>query len=55
MPLSIAEYFIEQAEECFRLSRFVHEIAKEMEATGNKFLAKATEIDTKREKTAEKG
>jgi hypothetical protein len=43
MPSS--EYFLEKAEQLFRLSR-ADCVAAELEAMGNEFIAKAVEIET---------
>jgi hypothetical protein len=51
-----SEYFIEKAEQCFRLARHVRveladtAVAQELDAIANEFLAKAVEIDTERER-----
>lgn len=44
-----AAYFLEKAEQCFRLSRAVEgktEIAAELKDMGNDFMAKAVYFDT---------
>ena len=53
-----AEYFLQKAEECFRLAKLarvangrVLEIAEDLEALGNEFANKAVEIETVRQKT----
>jgi hypothetical protein len=51
-----SEYFIAKAEQCFRLAQHVRgehsntEIAAELEAIANEFLAHAVAIDTERER-----
>ena len=52
-----AEYFLQKAEECFRLAELargsngrVLEIAEGLEALGNEFMTKAVEIETVRQK-----
>ena len=52
-----AEYFLQKAEECFRLAELargsngrVLEIAERLEALGNEFMTKAVEIETVRQK-----
>jgi hypothetical protein len=50
-----AAYFLEKAEQCFRLSREAElkaDIATELEALGYEFMAKAVELDTARDKKA---
>jgi hypothetical protein len=44
--------FFERAEQCFRRSRGDRQIAVELDATGNEFMAKAVELDTKQQKLA---
>ena len=46
-----ADYFVTKAEECFRLAKLDRNIAKELEAMGHEFMAKAVELDTRREKS----
>jgi hypothetical protein len=52
------QYFIDKAEHCFRLARNISEnpshkeIAAELDALGNEFLAKAVELDTDRDRAA---
>jgi hypothetical protein len=52
-----SEYFIAKAEQCFRLARNVRgdhsdsEIAAELDAIANEFLACAVAIDTERDRT----
>jgi hypothetical protein len=53
-----AEYFIEKADQRFRLARFAKgadstkiEVAADIEAMGNEFLTKAVEIESARQKT----
>jgi len=51
-----SEYFIAKAEQCFRLAKYVRgehadsEIAAELDAIANEFLAHAVAIDTERER-----
>ena len=52
-----AEYFLQKAEECFRLAELakasngrVLEIAERLEALGDEFMTKAVEIETVRQK-----
>ncbi|MDP1585645.1 MAG: hypothetical protein Q8M18_19675 [Bradyrhizobium sp.] len=53
---SDAEYFIQKAEQCFSLARHVradyanNEIAAELDAIANEFLARAVELDTERDR-----
>ena len=44
------EYLIETADRCKRLARAGREIAASLEAMSNDLMAKAVEIDTKRDK-----
>lgn len=51
-----SQYFVDKADQCFRLARLVgaapaHKpIATELDALGNEFLKKAVEIDTERDR-----
>jgi hypothetical protein len=48
-----ANYFLEKADECFRLSEMVganQELAAALQSMGNEFMAKAVEIDTNRDR-----
>jgi hypothetical protein len=53
---SDSEYYIAKAEQCFRLARYVRgehsssQIAEELEAIANEFLARAVELDTVRDR-----
>jgi hypothetical protein len=50
-----AAYFLEKAEQCFRLSReagLKADIAAELDALGYEFMAKAVDLDTVRDKKA---
>jgi hypothetical protein len=56
-----AEYFLEKAEQCFRLAKLAKqpgniaaEIAANLEALGNEFMTRAVEIETVRQKTPRK-
>lgn len=52
-----AAYFLEKADQCFRLSRgagLSGDIATELEAMAYEFMAKAVEVDTARDKQAAK-
>jgi hypothetical protein len=44
-----ANYFLEQAERCFRLARTIgdHDITKKLEALGAEFIGKAVELRAK--------
>jgi hypothetical protein len=50
-----SQYFVDKADQCFRLARSVgtesadREIATELDALANEFLKKAVEIDTERD------
>jgi hypothetical protein len=50
------QYFIDKAEQCFRLAKSVREYptyreaATELDALGNEFLKKAVELDTDRDR-----
>jgi hypothetical protein len=48
-----ANYFLDKAEQCFKLSLLVGrsgEVATALQSMGNEFMAKAVEIDTERDK-----
>jgi len=48
-----ANYFLEKADECFRLSEMAganRELAAALQSMGNEFMAKAVEIDTQRDR-----
>jgi nanoRNase/pAp phosphatase (c-di-AMP/oligoRNAs hydrolase) len=48
-----ATYFLEKADQCFRLSRTAErnsELAAELVAMGHEFMAKADALDTARDK-----
>jgi hypothetical protein len=48
-----ANYFLEKADECFGLSEMAganRELAAALQSMGNEFMAKAVEIDTKRDR-----
>jgi hypothetical protein len=53
---SDSEYFIAKADQCFRLAKHIRgdhansEIAAELDAIANEFLARAVEIDTERDR-----
>ena len=40
------DYFLEKSEECFALSRKGRELAEQLDAMGQSFMAKAVELDT---------
>ena len=54
--MQIAEYFLEKADQCFRLARLARrnptssEIPEALEVLGYEFMAKAVEIDTIRDR-----
>lgn len=50
-----AEYFLQKADECFRLSLVESDIRPELKAIAYEFLAKAVELETRREKAAKNG
>jgi hypothetical protein len=56
-----AQYFVDKAEQCFRLARSAavepacKPIAAELDALGNEFLKKAVEIDTERDRAQTHG
>jgi hypothetical protein len=56
MKIIDPQYFIDKAEQCFRLARFVGEkalldkVAVELDSLGHEFLRKAVELDTERER-----
>jgi hypothetical protein len=50
-----AEYFLQKADECFRLSYVESDIRPELKAIAYEFLAKAVELETRREKAAKNG
>jgi hypothetical protein len=45
-----AQYFLEKSERFFRMARANRQLADELEALGNDFMAKAVELDTNRDK-----
>jgi hypothetical protein len=48
-----ANYFLDKAEQCFKLSLLVspnREAATALQSMGNEFMAKAVEIDTERDR-----
>ncbi|HSZ65883.1 MAG TPA: hypothetical protein VK825_06735 [Xanthobacteraceae bacterium] len=56
-----AEYFVDKAEQCFRLARLVKtpnfarsEIVTNLEALGNELMAKAEEMETVRQRACRK-
>jgi hypothetical protein len=56
-----AEYFVDKAEQCFRLARLAEtpnfvrsEIVTNLEALGNELMAKAVEIETVRQRAGRK-
>ena len=52
------QYFVEKADQCFRLAQCVSgdpsykEMVAELNALGNEFLRKAVELDTDRDRAA---
>ena len=48
--LKIEEFLIETADHCVRLARTGRELADSLEAMSEKLMAKAVELDTKRDK-----
>ena len=48
--LKTEEYLIETADRCIRLAREGRQLVERLEAISNELMAKAVEIDTKREK-----
>lgn len=52
--LKTEEYLIETADRCIRLAREGRELVDRLEAISNELMAKAVELDTKRDKK-EKG
>jgi hypothetical protein len=56
-----AEYFVDKAEQCFRLARLAtlpnfarSEIVTNLEALGNELMAKAVEMETVRQRACRK-
>jgi hypothetical protein len=49
------EYLIETADKCIRLARAGRELAESLEAMSNDLMAKAVELDTKRDKNNDRG
>jgi hypothetical protein len=52
-----AEYFVEKAEECFRLAQLAKQpgdnglqVAQNLEAMGHEFMSKAVEFETARQR-----
>jgi hypothetical protein len=58
MPTIEPLYFVEKADQCFRLAQRVSsdpsykEMVAELNALGNEFLRKAVELDTDRDRAA---
>ena len=58
MQIIDPQYFIDKAEQCFRLAQRVSGdssykgMATELDALGNEFLKKAVELDTDRDRAA---
>jgi hypothetical protein len=56
-----SQYFIEKADQCFRLARsagaepVMNSIATELDALANEFLRKAVEIDAERDRLESRG
>lgn len=57
-----AEYFVDKAEQCFRLARLAKapnfgraEIVTNLEALGHEFMTKAVELETVRQRGRRKG
>jgi hypothetical protein len=48
--LKTEEYLIETADRCIRLAREGRELVDRLEAISNELMAKAVELDTKRDK-----
>jgi len=48
--LKTEEYLIQTADRCIRLAREGRELIQQLEAISNELMAKAVEIDTKRDK-----
>jgi hypothetical protein len=53
--LKTEEYLIETADRCIRLAREGRELIVRLEAISNELMAKAVEIDTRRDKTGKHG
>jgi len=49
--LKTEEYLIETADRCIRLAREGRELIERLESISNELMAKAVELDTKRDKT----
>ncbi|MGE0565611.1 MAG: hypothetical protein AB7O50_13960 [Pseudolabrys sp.] len=49
-----AQYFMDKADDCLRLVRQAREAADQLEAMASEFWAKAVEIDTDRDRKAQK-
>ena len=48
--LKIEEYLVETADHCIRLAREGRQLVDRLEAISNELMAKAVELDTKRDK-----
>jgi len=48
--LKTEDYLIQTADRCIRLAREGRELIQQLEAISNELMAKAVEIDTKRDK-----
>ena len=52
-----ADYFVEKAEQCFRLAKFARahplskEVAQALDAMGEELMRKAVEVDTRRQRS----
>lgn len=49
-----AQYFMDKADDCLRLVRQARDAADQLEAMASEFWAKAVEIDTERDRKAQK-
>lgn len=49
------EYLIETADKCIRLAQAGRELAETLEAMSNDLMAKAVELDTRRQKKNDRG
>jgi hypothetical protein len=49
--LKTEEYLVETADRCIRLAREGRQLVERLETISNELMAKAVELDTKRDKT----
>ena len=50
--LKTEEYLVETADQCIRLAREGRQLVERLEAISNEMMAKAVELDTRRQKSS---